>query len=211
MGKDRKEKIVLLTTSIFVQMSNVQQWLCLFCILQPWINLDTCRGSGTLVGGGGGDTLAGTTLETTLAGTGAGQRDVCRTRRTVLPHWQHCGSTHTHGVIADTTAVHTLSTLTAWHLDAPGSMLTLTTLLPHTDGWWTNGSVFCYFLILIEDRWFRVVLLARQRTFLPSCPKEESQQKKVKARCTLCTLHRLSDCIWTESETTASVWVESII
>ena len=59
---------------------------------------------------GGGDTLAGTTLETTLAGTGAGQRDVC-TRHTVLPHWQHCGSTHTHGVIADTTAVHTLSTL----------------------------------------------------------------------------------------------------
>ena len=54
-----------------------------------------------------GDTSANTTLETTLAGTGAGQRDVC----TVLPHWQHCGSTHTHGVIADTTAVHTLSTL----------------------------------------------------------------------------------------------------
>ena len=137
MGKDRTEKIVLLTTSIFVQMSNVQQWLCLFCILHPWINLDTCRGSGTLVGGGGGDTLAGTTLETTLAGTGAGQRDVCRTRRTVLPHWQHSGSTHTHGVIADTTAVHTLSTLTVWHLDAPGSMLTLTTLLPHTDGWFS--------------------------------------------------------------------------
>ena len=63
------------------------------------------------MGGGGGDTLAGTTLETTLAGTGAGQRDVCCTRHTVLPHWQHCGSTHTHGVIADTTAVHTLSTL----------------------------------------------------------------------------------------------------
>ena len=63
------------------------------------------------MGGGGGDTLAGTTLETTLAGTGAGQRDVC-TRHTVLPHWQHCGSTHTHGVIADTTAVHTsVSTL----------------------------------------------------------------------------------------------------
>lgn len=59
------------------------------------------------MGGGGGDTLAGTTLETTLAGTGAGQRDVCCTRHTVLPHWQHCGSTHTHGVIADTTAVHT--------------------------------------------------------------------------------------------------------
>ena len=62
------------------------------------------------MGGGGGDTLAGTTLESTLAGTGAGQRDVC-TRHTVLPHWQHWCSTHTHGVIADTTAVHTLSTL----------------------------------------------------------------------------------------------------
>ena len=82
------------------------------------MNLDTCRGSGTLVGGGGGDTLAGTTLETTLAGTGAGQRDVCRTRRTVLPHWQHCGSTHTHGVIADTTAVHTSVSTLCPHLQA---------------------------------------------------------------------------------------------
>ena len=127
---------------------------------------------------------------------------------TLAALWFHA---HTHGVIADTTAVHTLSTLTAWHLDAPGSMLTLTTLLPHTDGWWTNGSVFCYFVILFEDRWFRVALLGRQRKILPSCPKEESQQKKVKARCTLCTLHRLSDCIWTEPETTASVWCESII
>ena len=157
-------------------MSNVQQWLCLFCILHPWINLDTCRGSGTLVGGGGGDTLAGTTLETTLAGTGAGQRDVC-TRHTVLPHCQHCGSTHTHGVIADTTAVHTLSTLAGWHLDAPGSMLTLTTLLPHTDGWWTNGSVFCYFLILIEDRWFRVVLLAKSLPFLLSKRRVSAKRK----------------------------------
>ena len=69
-----------------------------------------------------GDTSANTTLETTLAGTGAGQRDVC-TRHTVLPHWQHCGSTHTHGVIADTTAVHTSVSTLCPHLQADTWML----------------------------------------------------------------------------------------
>ena len=50
----------------------IESWVrrCLFCSLRPWMNVDTCRGSGTL---GGwqymGDTSANTTLETTLAGT----------------------------------------------------------------------------------------------------------------------------------------------